>query len=118
MSWSITVEDLDKINELPAAQLARVGSDNPAYSDDARLLLTVAVAAGLVSATLSGGRTPSPYGGPDTVVMSIVGFDSRAEGHAVRTPFYPTMRDTITAEATPVDWEQLMFDMTREVPDE
>lgn len=109
MSWSITIEDLDKIRELPFAQLARIGSDNPAYSDDARLLLTAAIACGLVSATLSGGRTPSPYGGPDTVVMSIVGFDSHREGHAVRVPFYPTMIDTIQSQAEAIDFGKLFM---------
>lgn len=101
MSWSITVDDLDKITELPHDQISALARDNPLYADDARLCLTIAVAAGLASATLSGGRTPSPYNGPDTVVLSVVGFSDHREGHAVPRKFYPTMRETITSAAEP-----------------
>ena len=111
MSWSLTVDDLDQVDQLPDELLSRVGSDNPLYSIDARLAFTVACAAGLVSATLSGGRTPSPYGGADTVVISVVGFSDRREGHAVARKFYPTMIDTITAEMTPNEhWRLPLID--------
>lgn len=99
MSWSVTVNDLDKTSMLPGTALDTAGKDNPAYRDDAITAFKAAKRAGLVSATLSGGRTPSPYGGPDSVVISVVGFDSRAVGHAVPPPgdFNASMRATILA---------------------
>lgn len=104
MSWSVTIDDIDSIPEdIPEglhAVFAKLGEDNPAYTRDAEFLFATARAAGLVSCTLSGGRTPSPYGGPDSVVLAIVGFDSRAEGKAVAKSlpspgFYNQMRATI-----------------------
>jgi hypothetical protein len=83
MSWAITVNDLDQIDDLPDEIYYNASKDNPVYEADARLAFRAAKDAGLVSATLSGGRTPSMYGGPDTVTISVVGFDSRAEAHAV-----------------------------------
>lgn len=83
MSWSVTVNDLDQINELPHEIYAKVAEDNPLYAQDLGIALIAAMKAGLVSATLAGGRTPSPYGGPDVVTISVHGFDSRKEGHAV-----------------------------------
>lgn len=83
MSWSVTVNELDTTSMLPQAALDTAGKDNPAYRDDAITAFKAAKRAGLVSATLSGGRTPSPYGGPDSVVLCITGFDSRAQGRAL-----------------------------------
>jgi len=83
MSWAITINDLDKIEELPDELYDKACRDNREYYGDANAAFNLAKEAGLVSATISGGRTPSPYGGPDSVVVSIVGFNSRAEGHAV-----------------------------------
>lgn len=83
MSWSVTINDLDTIVELPRELIETIGKDNILYARDALFAFDLAKASGLVSATLSGGRTPSPYGGPDSVVISVVGFDSRKEGHAV-----------------------------------
>lgn len=82
MSWAITINDIDQIDDLPEEYYLRAAKDNPAYDADARLAFRTAKEAGLVSAAISGARTPSMYGGPDSVVLSIVGFDSRKEGHA------------------------------------
>jgi hypothetical protein len=101
MSWTVTVNNLDSTSLLPEKALETAGKDNPAYRDDAITAFKAAKRAGLVSATLSGGRTPSPYGGADTVVICITGFDSRAVGHAVSrevaADFNRTMRETILA---------------------
>lgn len=83
VSWQLTVNDLDDIQALPDSVLDSVGTDNPAYTADAGLAFKCAKQAGLVSVTLSGGRTPSPYGGPDTVIISVVGFSDRRQSHAV-----------------------------------
>lgn len=83
MSWSIRINGLDTLDELPEDSLLEASKDNEAYRDDAIAAFDAAKRAGLVSATISGGRTPSPYGGPDTVVLSVIGFDSHAQGHAV-----------------------------------
>jgi hypothetical protein len=125
MSWSITVDDLQDVPGLPDSVLAGAARDNPAYELDARLAFQAAKDAGLVSATLSGGRTPSPYGGPDTVVISVLGFSDRRVPHAVpRSPgmdppfvtfparyppddygesFYTTMLNTIMSGADPAE---------------
>lgn len=99
MSWSVTVNDLDTVDELPEFTYQKISEDNPDYDRDSRAAFTAAKSAGLASATLSGGRTPSPYGGPDTVVISIVGFSDRREGHAVppfaRRDFNAQVIDTI-----------------------
>lgn len=86
MSWIITVNDLDQIDDLPDETYRNAAKDNPVYEADARLAFRMAKEAGLVSAAISGGRTPSMYGGPDSVVISVVGFDSRQVGHAVPPP--------------------------------
>ncbi len=83
MSWSITINDLDQIEELPDELYDKACRDNTDYYGDANAAFNLAKQAGLVSATISGGRTPSPYGGPDTVVVSVVGFNNRNVGHAV-----------------------------------
>lgn len=100
MSWSVTIDDLDTIdpaNPRLDQVLRKLSEDNPAYENDARQAFRAARASGLVSATLSGGRTPSPYGGPVSVVIAITGFDSRAVGHAVAKPFYQQTRENIAA---------------------
>lgn len=97
MSWSVTIDDLDRIEFLPDEIYGRLGKDNPLYAQDAAAAFLTAKEAGLVSATLSGGRTPSPYDGPDAVVISIVGFSDRREGHAVPLRFNDQVRHNIAA---------------------
>lgn len=83
MSWAITINDLDTLDQLPDEIYDSACAENPEYDGDARFAFNLAKERGLVMATISGGRTPSPYGGPDTVTVSIVGFNNRNEGHAV-----------------------------------
>lgn len=83
MSWALTIDNLQDMLILPLNKLEDISTDNPEYEHDAQLAFAMAKQAGLVSATISGGRTPSPYGGPATVVIAVSGFDSTAIGHAV-----------------------------------
>lgn len=103
MSWAITINDLDVTGELPDEIYEKAAKDNPEYEHDARLAFELAKSAGLVSATISGGRTPSPYGGPDTVTISVVGFNNHNQGHAVPRPqgrdFNAAVLDNIYAGA-------------------
>lgn len=96
MSWSVTVDNLWELTELPVETLAKLSEDNPKYFGDAQLAFALAKQSDLVSATLAGGRTASPYGGPDTVVFSVVGFDSRNSGHAV-PGFYQQVIENIVS---------------------
>lgn len=82
MSWSVVVNDLDQVDAIPEVTLAKISEDNPAYEQDAITAFAAAKVLGLVSATLAGGRTPHPTGGPDTVILSVHGFDSHRVGHA------------------------------------
>jgi hypothetical protein len=109
MSWSLTIDDLENSDEIPEHYLEKLGGDNPVYRSDAAFAYDLAKAVGLVSATISGGRTPHMYGGPDTVTISVVGFDSHKEGHAVARIFNETMRQRIldgpdTFEVDYTDW--------------
>ena len=98
MSWSVTVNDIGKMTyQLPESVMAQISRDNPLYEQDASLAFALAKAAELSSATLAGGRTPSPYGGPDTVVFSVVGFASTPDSEG--SEFNETMTRTITSEA-------------------
>lgn len=109
MSWAITINDLDNIDKLPPEVYEKACAEHPEYREDAEHAFAVAKYRGLVSATISGGRTPSPYGGPDTVTISIVGFNSRDVGHAVPPmvgrDFNVAMLDTIFNGPDPDDDE-------------
>jgi hypothetical protein len=100
-TWSITINDLDEITELPANVYDKACGEDADLQGDALGAFVTAKERGLVSATIAGGRTPSPYGGPDTVTISIVGFNNRNEGHAnppmAGRDFNSTMLDTILA---------------------
>lgn len=95
MSWSVTFDSLDDLENLPDEVTAKLAEDNEAYSSDAVLAFTLAKDAGLTKVTLSGGRTPSPYGGPDCVVVSVLGFTDNREAHAVPKPFFDEVRANI-----------------------
>lgn len=97
MSWQIVFNNLNDIDDIDPGQLELLSRDNPEYAGDARCAFQLAKELSLVSASLSGGRTPSPYGASDTVVISIVGYDSFAQGHAVEHDFYRQTIDIITA---------------------
>lgn len=83
MSWAITINDLDSIEQLPDEVYDRACSEHPEYRDDAEFAFMTAKGRGMVMATISGGRTPHMYGGAETIVIAVTGFDSHAEGHAV-----------------------------------
>jgi hypothetical protein len=113
-TWSITINDLDQISELPADVYDKACGNDAELQGDALGAFVTAKERGLVSATIAGGRTPSPYGGPDTVTISIVGFNNRNEGHATAPiagrNFNATMVDTILAgpgkdDFDPDTWE-------------
>jgi hypothetical protein len=114
MSWSVTINNLDQIDRLPDDLYEKISRDNPVYLIDAQLVFQLAKESGLVSATLSGGRTPSMYGGADVVVLSIMGFDSHKEGSAVAADnFHQAMIANIYAGPDPDggdDWEGLNQD--------
>jgi hypothetical protein len=97
MSWSVTVDNLQDIRELPEAVYDKLSKDNPLYLTDATGAFRLAKDAGLVSVTLAGGRTPNPYGGAEVVVISITGFDSDKIGRAVPKDFMQKMRETVMA---------------------
>ncbi len=91
MAWSITVNNvsLDSYREVFTQDVIdQFGSHNPEYVHDLNLALEMAVRAGLKSATLSGGRTPTPGSDDEVVVITITGF-----GKAV--DFNDSMRQVI-----------------------
>jgi hypothetical protein len=99
VSWVVTVNDLQN-TPIPADALELIGQDNRDYIMDAEAAYTLAKRRGITTATLSGGRTPSPYpGGTDTIVISIVGFMGPQE-------FKPTMVATITSRAEQTQQEE------------
>jgi hypothetical protein len=73
MSWSVTVNDVDGYEELSLDLQEYFASQHPGYVRDAMAALALAKAVGLRSATLSGGRTPNPYGGDEIADISIRG---------------------------------------------
>jgi hypothetical protein len=76
LSWSVTVNNLQDFQGLTLETQERFASDHPAYPRDAQLALDMAKTAGLKSAMLSGGRTPSPYGEDEIVLISVSGSPS------------------------------------------
>jgi hypothetical protein len=73
MSWSVTVNNIPDYEDFPIEQEEFFTSLHPSYARDAVYALTIAKTIGLKSATLSGSRTPNPYGGDEIVVVSIMG---------------------------------------------
>lgn len=75
MSWSITVDNLhehwDKVFE--ENTIAYFISHNPEYFDDLCAAVELARSLGLGSATLAGGRTPTPGSDDEVVVVSVTG---------------------------------------------
>lgn len=93
MSWHVTVNEMQMVEGLPPEVLAHVALDNPSYKLDVQAAFDAARKLGFRSATLSGGRTPSPYGGPETVVIAITAFSDDRVAHAVERPVADTMWD-------------------------
>jgi hypothetical protein len=88
VSWSITVNDVQEMEGFPVETVELFASLHPSYPRDSQVALDSARAAGLKSATLSGGRTPNPYGGDEIVDISV-------RGTPVYKDFLSEMREII-----------------------
>jgi hypothetical protein len=73
MSWSVTINDVQEFEKLDVSTEEYFSSQHPSYPRDVAAALAVAKAVGLRSATLSGMRTPNPYGGDEIVDVSVRG---------------------------------------------
>lgn len=73
MSWSFTINDVVQGFEIPPAVIEEFRRENEAYPADMELALKLAQEIGMKTATLTGYRTPSPYGGPDSIGVSVMG---------------------------------------------
>lgn len=90
MSWSVTVNDIENYEGFPLELEEFFASQHPAYPRDAMMALGLARATGLQSATLSGCRTPNPYGGDEIADISV-------RGTPVYKDFLHEMREIIRA---------------------
>lgn len=90
MSWSITVLDVQHYEGFTHDIVEQMLTQHPQYPADMALALEVAKKAGLASASLSGGRTPNPYGDDETVVITVTGM-------ATQLDFDAAMRRNIAA---------------------
>jgi hypothetical protein len=71
--WSFSVNEIMQDYEMSEALLEEMGAINPLYPQDMADALITAKQLGLSSGTLSGFRTDSPYGGPQTAGISVMG---------------------------------------------
>lgn len=90
MSWNIVVNDVPEYLEFPLETEEFFTSLHPSYARDAMYALTIAKLLGLKSASLSGCRTPNPYGGDEIVDVSI-------RGTPIYKDFLAEMREIIAA---------------------
>lgn len=74
MSWSVTINDVPGTERFDLDLQEHFASLHPAYPRDMDAALAFAKAVGLKSATLTGMRTPNPYGGDEIVDISVRGF--------------------------------------------
>jgi hypothetical protein len=81
MSWSFTVNHIMQEFELDDTLLASMEALHPEYPHDMKLTLGLAKMAGLRSGTLAGGRTSSPYGGPEVILLTVTGTAEPADWH-------------------------------------
>ena len=88
MSWSITINNLKEYEGFPHDVIEQMITQHLAYGADMNLALKAAKAMSLSSCTLSGGRTPNPYGDDETVVITITGFSKAKD-------FVSLMRDIV-----------------------
>lgn len=89
VSWSVTVNNIPEFEGFDLKTEEYFASQHPAYPRDAVFAATTAKAIGLKSATLSGGRTPNPYGGDEIVDVSI-------RGTPIYNDFLQEMREIVT----------------------
>jgi hypothetical protein len=73
MSWSVTVNDVANYEGFPLDLQEFFASQHPSYPRDAEQALETARVLNLKSATLTGMRTPNPYGGDEIVDVSVRG---------------------------------------------
>lgn len=91
MSWSVTVDNLQSYpDQLPASIVEDMLTQHIRYGEDMHMALRLAKAAGFSSATLSGFRTPNPYGGDEVAAITVI-------GHAKATNFNKEMKRIIDA---------------------
>lgn len=90
MSWSVTVNDIDSYQDFPLELQEFFVSQHPSYPRDATTALAMAKLLGLKSATLTGMRTPNPYGGDEIVDVSV-------RGTPLYQDFLHEMREIIAA---------------------
>lgn len=90
MSWSVTVNNIADYEGFPIDTQEFFASLHPSYPRDAMNALAIAKRLGLRSATLSGGRTPNPYGGDEIVDVSV-------RGTPIYNDFLSEMREIIAS---------------------
>ena|SRR5579871_1611710 len=74
MSWSFTLNGSVQDYKLPLWLIQDGLRGHAAYPGDMQLGLDMARQMNLKSATITGYRTPNPYGGPETVSITVLGF--------------------------------------------
>jgi hypothetical protein len=81
VSWSVAFYDLPErtLADVPAAQLAAIQAEHPAYLDDLAGAFELACKLGLASATITGMRAPNPYGDDEVVDVSVRGMMKAAD---------------------------------------
>jgi hypothetical protein len=90
MSWSITINNLPDYAGFTTDVIEQMLTQHMAYPADMALALEVARKAGLASASLSGGRTPNPYGDDEVVIITVTGMGAAQD-------FESAMRRNIAA---------------------
>ena len=74
MSWSVTLNDITAETAIPQDVFERMLTQHLTYAEDMILALDVAKKARFKSATLTGFRTPNPYGGDEVAEITVRGF--------------------------------------------
>lgn len=74
MSWSVTFNEIHKDTAIPADVVEGMLTQHIQYGVDMMAALSLAKIVGMKSGTLTGMRTPNPYGGPEVIDISIRGF--------------------------------------------
>jgi len=88
VSWCVTVNNIPEYTEFPVETQEFFAGIHPSYPRDAIQALALAKLCGLKSATLSGCRTPNPYGGDEIVDVSV-------RGTPIYNDFLSEMREII-----------------------
>lgn len=73
MSWSITFNEISKDTAIPPDVVEGMLTQHIQYGADMMAALTLAKRIGMKSGTLTGMRTPNPYGGPEVIDISVRG---------------------------------------------